>query len=59
MKTKEEVLSILKTHPNGNIEEPQFKKKFPEHYQILSTWDFPLILNSHKNYFTILMMTQN
>ena len=41
MKTKEEVLSILKTHPNGNIEEPQFKKKFPEHYQILSTWDFP------------------
>ena len=41
MKTKEEVLSILKTHPNGNIEEPQFKKKFPEHYQILSTWNFP------------------
>lgn len=39
--TKEEVLSILKTHPNGNIEEPQFKKKFPEHYQILSTWNFP------------------
>ena len=41
MKTKEEVLSILKTHPNGNIEEPQFKKKFLEHYQILSTWNFP------------------
>ena len=41
MKTKEEVLSILKIHPNGNIEEPQFKKKFPEHYQILSTWEFP------------------
>ena len=41
MMTKEEVLSILKTHPNGNIEEPQFKKKFPEHYQILSTWNFP------------------
>ena len=41
MKTKEEVLSILKTHPNGNIEEPQFKKKFPEHYQILSAWEFP------------------
>lgn len=28
MKTKEEVLSILKTHPNGNIEEFNFKKKF-------------------------------
>ena len=41
MKTKEEVLSILKIHHNGNIEEPQFKKKFPEHYQILSTWEFP------------------
>ena len=41
MITKEDVLSILKTHPNGNIEEPQFKKKFPEHYQILSIWDFP------------------
>ena len=41
MKTKEEVLSILKTHPNCNIEEPQFKKKFLEHYQILSTWNFP------------------
>ena len=41
MLTKEDVLSILKTHPNGNIEEPQFKKKFPEHYQILSIWDFP------------------
>ena len=41
MMTKEEVLSILKTHPNGNIEEPQFKKKFPKYYQILSTWNFP------------------
>lgn len=41
MMTKEEVLSILKTHPNGNIEESNFKKKFPEHYQILSTWNFP------------------
>lgn len=41
MKTKEEVLSILKTHPNENTKESQFKKKFPEHYQILSTWIFP------------------
>ena len=41
MKTKEEVLSILKTHPNGNIEEFNFKKKFIELYQELSTWNFP------------------
>ena len=41
MKTKEEVLSIIKTKPNGNIEEFNFKKKFPELYQELSTWNFP------------------
>ena len=41
MMTKEEVLSILKTHPNGNIEESNFKKKFIELYQELSTWNFP------------------
>ena len=41
MMTKEEVLSIFKTHPNGNIEESNFKTKFPEHYQIFSTWVFP------------------
>ena len=41
MKTKEEVLSIIKTKPNGNIEEFNFKKKFLELYQELSTWDFP------------------
>ena len=32
MITKEEVLSILKTHPNGNIEEINFKRKFPERF---------------------------
>ena len=32
MKTKEEVLSIIKTKPNGNIEEFNFKKKFLELY---------------------------
>ena len=41
MKTKEEALSIIKTKPNGNIEEFNFKKKFPELYQELSTWNFP------------------
>ena len=39
--TKEEVLSILKTHPNGNIEEFNFKKKFPELYQEFISWSFP------------------
>ena len=39
--TKEEVLSILKTHPNGNIEESNFKKKFPELYQEFLSWSFP------------------
>lgn len=39
--TKEEVLSILKTHPNGNIEESNFKKKIPEHYSEIIKWKFP------------------
>ena len=33
--SKEEVLGIITTQPNGNIEEYNFKKKFPEHYQEL------------------------
>ena len=41
MITKEEVLSILKAHPNGNIEEYNFKKKFPELYQEFLSWSFP------------------
>ena len=41
MKTKEEVLSILKTHPNGNIEESNFKKKFPEHYEEVLKHSYP------------------
>lgn len=41
MKTKEEVLSILKTHPNGNIEEYNFKKKFPNHYEEVLKLSYP------------------
>lgn len=41
MKTKEEVLSILQTHPNGNIEESNFKKKFPEHYEEVLKHSYP------------------
>ena len=41
MMTKEEVLSIIKKHPNGNIKESQFKKKFPELYQDILSWSFP------------------
>ena len=39
--SKEEVLSIITTQPNGNIEEKQFKKKFPELYQEITSLSFP------------------
>ena len=39
--SKEEVLSIITTQPNGNIEEKQFKKKFPELYQEIQSLSFP------------------
>ena len=39
--SKEEVLSIISTQPNGNIEEKQFKKKFPELYQEITSLSFP------------------
>ena len=41
MKTREDVLSILLTHPNGNVEEHCFKKKFPEIYSEVLLWSFP------------------
>lgn len=39
--SKEEVLSILKSQPNGNIEEYNFKKKFPKIYQEVLSMSFP------------------
>lgn len=39
--SKEEVLGIITTQPNGNIEEYNFKKKFPEHYQEVLNCNFP------------------
>ena len=41
MSIKDNVLFILKTKPNGNIEEINFKRKFPEIYRDLSSWVFP------------------
>ena len=41
MYTNEEVLSVIATHPNGNIEENQFKKKFPELYKEIINLSFP------------------
>ena len=38
---KEEVLGIITTQPNGNIEEKNFKKKFPELYQEIINLNFP------------------
>ena len=41
MSIKDNVLFILKTKPDGNIEEINFKRKFPEIYRDLSSWVFP------------------
>ena len=41
MYTKEEVLSIITTQPNGNIEPQQFKKKYLELYQEIQSLSFP------------------
>ena len=39
--SKEEVLSIITTQPNGNIEECCFKNKFPKQYQEILNLSFP------------------
>ena len=39
--SKEEVLGIIITQPNGNIEEKCFKKKFPEIYQEVLNCNLP------------------
>ena len=39
--TKQEVMNIITIHPKGNIQEKQFKKKFPELYQEIISLSFP------------------
>lgn len=39
--SKEELLSILKSQPYGNVEEHNFKRKYPEHYQEILKINFP------------------
>ena len=39
--SKEEVLGIITTQPNGNIEPKCFKKKFPKLYQEIINISFP------------------
>ena len=39
--SKEDILDLLKNHPNGYIEEYKFKKIFPKHYNEIMKWKFP------------------
>ena len=41
MYTKNEVLSIISTQPNGNIEPKNFQRKFTELYQEIQSINFP------------------
>ena len=41
MYIKDEVLSILQTQPNGNIEQYNFQRKYPELYQEIQSLYFP------------------